>query len=156
MVTRISAVLRKAAQGRIAMEVGPVVDAAPMQLDTARSPAAAEPTSGWREDDVRAALSWICDRLAEVSHDDSDRAQPWELDLTVPGTTRILNRYAAWAGNWMQEWRPGGEGSKWPDWAGIVMMAAARAMPRLFEGRLISYWQQWRTPAAPSETSSAS
>jgi hypothetical protein len=155
-VVGLAAPLRRALAGIVVVEghTVPNVEALALPMPEGgvlEGPAETAGAVGWREEDVRSGLVWICDRLADWSGEDSDRAQPWELDITVPGTTRLLNRFLPMGGQWLREWKPGGEESKWPDWGGLVLMAAARTAPRIFEGRLMDWWTLSRNRATPSE-----
>lgn len=111
---------------------------------TGALPAEIADAGPWREEDVRRYIRWACDAVADMTGEETDRAADWEVDLTAPGATRMLNRYAPWVGTVAKKWVPGGGDNAWPDWMGIVLMAAARAAPRILEGRAVDWVQSWR------------
>lgn len=122
----------------------PLADAPALEIPGGGLLAEVSEAGPWTEDAVRRYIATACDWLAEMTGDEMDRAADWELDLAVPGATRLLNRYAPWVGRIAQQWMPGGGDSAWPDWMGIVMMAAARAAPRVFDGRAVEWAQSYR------------
>lgn len=153
--------LREAATGRIEVTAAPPLrNVEPMAIGapgegtpgTLGSPEAAPNPVTLTEDQVSAAIVALCDTLARMSGDPADRAQPWELAITVPGTTRLLNRWAPWIGRSISQWDPKKAGGRWPDWGGLVLMAAARVAPRMFEGRAIEWVQAYRAGLVTDQT----
>lgn len=151
MVGHLDADLRRAVQGILSVQAITVVDVPALDipepvggLDVTEAP---PPAGQWQEADVRAGIAWLCNQLADLTGAEADRAADWELDLTVPGVTRMLNQWAPGAGGWLADWRPGGE-MAWPDWAGILLMALKRTAPRALAARFEGPAVTWLMTAA--------
>lgn len=129
----------------IDVEVVTVSDLPPLTL-TPPPEAAEAPPAGPAPDDgliteaeVRQALVWVTDRLAEITGEPKDRAAEWELQLTAPGVARMLNEWFPSVAAAIKQWSPAEWPQKLPPWTGLLLMIVRRVAPRVAEGVVIEW-----------------
>jgi hypothetical protein len=150
----------------IEVVVETVTDLPPLNLGAAPAETAetgeAPPSDLVTEEEVRAALRWVTDRLADLTGEPKDRAMEWELDLTAPGVTRMLNEWFPDVARQIKQWDPRRAGEWLPPWTGLLLMVLRRVAPRVLEGSVITWmdriagWLDGLWTGAPTHSGTSS